>query len=650
MKQSIGKTPASSASRKKSLRDDHDVSGQRLREGLIALLIIGAVILFFWPVSNATFMTYDDLQNIAHNPRLNPPTWGSIPLFWKAPYEYLYIPLTYTIWTLLAMVSRTAKPDEIGLTIDASSFHALNLLFHVAAALVAYRLLRRLVKRPWPAAAGALLFALHPVQVEPVAWATGLKDVMSGLLSLIAMWQYVAFVQSRQTDSDKQHRTIAIGHYLVASVAFILALLSKPSAAMVPIAAFLVLPLTEHSADDSKKVSGTFFDSLRKRFLTPFLTLVPWLLLAVGCLLITRHAQPVRASTVMNAGALWQRPLIAADATAFYLYKLAIPFHLMPQYDHTPQAAIARGWIYWAWIVPAAVLIPGLLFRKRALWGLVALAIFVAAILPISGLVPFAFEELSLVADRYLYFAMLGPALALAFALTHVRRRWPAIIVSAWLLILGVLSLIQSTRWHDTRTLFEYELAVNPNSDVAYNNLSDYYYFRNQLGDLNTALDYADTMIQRFPQNAYGYLTRGSTLTKMGRFEEAIASLRKGLKLQPKDVTGLGNLAGALSETKQNDQAIQVCQQLIALAPDSDDTHVKFGVVLVHAQRHQQALVEFQNAVRLNPENPQAQTFLGFALEHEGRPEEAAEHFRAALSINPQFTPAAQGLARVGGM
>jgi len=426
MKQSLTRNRAKDVARNELKRLDGDASARRLREGLIALLIIGAVILFFWPVSNATFITYDDLPNIAQNPRMNPATWASIPLYWTAPYLSLYVPLTYTIWTLLAMMSHTAKPDEIGLHIDASSFHAVNLLLHVAAALVAYRLLRRLVKQPLAAAAGALLFALHPVQVEAVAWVTGLKDVLCGLLSLIALWQYIAFVQSRQPDADDQSRLKPIWHYILASIAFILALLSKPSAVMVPVAAaFIHLLLLrrkaedrtssiELSADTTNVARQTRFAAVR----TAAAALLPWFLLSLGCLLITRHAQQVRTSTVIEAGKLWQRPLIAADATAFYIYKLAIPFHLMPQYDHAPQAAIARGWIYWAWIVPMTVLVLTLLFRKRSPWALAALALLVAGILPVAGLVPFAFEHRSLVADRYLYFAMIGPAGALAYANT----------------------------------------------------------------------------------------------------------------------------------------------------------------------------------------------------------------------------------------
>ena len=651
MKHSMAKSITKPAAATKADRLDPDPSAQRVREGLIALLIIGAVIVFFWPVSNATFLTYDDLQNIAHNPRMNPPTWASIPLYWKSPYLYLYIPLTYMIWTLLAMVSRTAKPDEIGLRIDATSFHTLNLLLHAVAALVLYRLLRRLTRKPWAAAAGALLFALHPIQVEPVAWATGLKDVLSGLLSLIALWQYVTFVQASQDDIESELRFGAIWHYAIATIAFVLALLSKPSAAMVPIAAAVIHVLLLPPA--SKKVPGTFSHPGLKRFLTPFLSssisLVPWLLLSAGCLLITKHAQPVRASTVMNAGALWQRPLIAADATAFYIYKLLIPWHLMPQYDHTPQAAIARGWIYWAWIVPMTVLVIGLFYRKRAPWALASFALLVAGILPVSGLVPFAFEELSLVADRYLYFAMIGPAIALAYALAQTKMRWAGILASIWLLILGILALIQSTYWHNTRTLFEYEMTVNPNSDIAYNNLANYYNFRGSAEDQEKALGYAQTMVQKFPKLADGYFVEGSTLAALGRHDEAIAALRHGLQLEPNNMTALGNLASSLADKGQLDEAMKTIRQVLDFSPEDADAHRNYGGMLYVNHRDAEAQREFEAAIRYNPEDYQAHTALARLLAEKGQTQQAAEHYQAALSINPQYAPALDGFARLRG-
>ncbi|HEX4123189.1 MAG TPA: hypothetical protein VHY37_00570, partial [Tepidisphaeraceae bacterium] len=135
------------------------------------------------------FLSWDDNTFISGNHTLLPPTWHSVAVWWTNPDAGLWIPITYTAWGLLALTAQV--PGETGPTLDPYVFHFANLLLHVLAALVVFRLLEMLIKRRWPAAAGAALFALYPVQVEPVAWAMGLRDILGGLLTLAAIWQYL---------------------------------------------------------------------------------------------------------------------------------------------------------------------------------------------------------------------------------------------------------------------------------------------------------------------------------------------------------------------------------------------------------------------------------------------------------------------------
>lgn len=615
-----------------ALRAPSSPADSRLVTWLIGAMIAIAVVLVFFPVCDHSFVVYDDYENIARDVRMNPPTFENIVAFWKAPYLYLYVPLTYTAWTLLAMSARRVAPDSMGLRIDAGPFHTFNLFLHVMTAVVVYRLLLRLVKRPWAAAMGALLFALHPLQVEPVAWATGTKDVLSGLLALIALWQYIAFAQqSFEPTPDVHappHRRL---HYAVATIAFVLALLSKPSAVVVPLMA-VVIDLV----------------LLRRKLMQALISTGPWFALAAACALFTRHVQPVRATTIA-AGPLWARPLLATDAIAFYLYKIVWPLHLMPQYDHTPQAAIERGWIYWAWIAPAIVATLAILFRKRFAAGAAALALLVAGTLPVLGLAPFQFEEISLVADRYVYLAMIGPAIALASALAIARRSNRAILAccSVWLLLLGVRTFFQTLYWQDTRTLFEHELAVNPRSDIAYNNLANYYLFR---GDSQTALGYARQLVEKFPRLADGYLVMGAILAGENRPEEAIEYLRKGLALDPHDLNGLTNLAGLLAQTGRTQEARQVTDTVLAYAPENGQAHLNLAIMLAQQGKIDQALPEFAAAARCNPEDVKAQTYLADTLVIKGRNAEAAEHYSAALRLDPNYEPARQGLSRLNGM
>lgn len=166
------------------------------------VFLIIATFAVFAPVCGSEFVAWDDNLNVSKNPSFNPPTIETVAEYWKGPYLDLYIPVTYTIWGLLAAVAQVSVPDAMGIRLNPYVFHTANLLVHLTAVLAAYALLRRLIGRQWPALAGAMLFAIHPLQVEPVAWVTGLKDVLSGMLTIAALWQYVCYADERERSGD----------------------------------------------------------------------------------------------------------------------------------------------------------------------------------------------------------------------------------------------------------------------------------------------------------------------------------------------------------------------------------------------------------------------------------------------------------------
>src|SRR5262249_46308377 len=148
----------------------------------VAILILLTFAVFGRTLGNE-FVTWDDPQTISRNPWLNPPTLGSLGRTWREPVMDLWVPVTYTTWWLVALMSH--PPQAFG-------YHALNLLLHAATVVCVYFLLRRLELPTLAASIGAAIYAVHPMQVESVAWASGTKDVLSGLLSVAALWAYCA--------------------------------------------------------------------------------------------------------------------------------------------------------------------------------------------------------------------------------------------------------------------------------------------------------------------------------------------------------------------------------------------------------------------------------------------------------------------------
>ena len=163
-------------------------------QNLLALVVVAsAALLTFAPVLTNDFTWWDDHRTIHHNPLLNPPTWSGIAHYWRHPAMDLYVPVTYSVWGVTAMAATLSTPNEEGIWLNPALFHAVSLLVHMMAACLAFLVLRRLFDNSWAACGGALLFALHPVQTEPVAWASGLKDVLAGMFALAALHQYILF-------------------------------------------------------------------------------------------------------------------------------------------------------------------------------------------------------------------------------------------------------------------------------------------------------------------------------------------------------------------------------------------------------------------------------------------------------------------------
>ncbi len=406
-----------------------------MRLSLLRLLIVVATLATFAYLISCDFTLWDDADTVSHNPRLHPPTLHNVHYYWTtvgpaAPMG-LYIPVTYTFWSFIAKISYLP-----------SAFHTANILLHILAALAMFELLRVLLRHDWGALVGTLLFVLHPVQVEPVAWVSGTKDLLCGLFSLIALWQYTMYAEQR----PQKNR-----HYAIGLLCLILAMLTKPTAIVVPLMTLAI---------------DLFF--LRRQRRSVLKSLWPWLALMIPCAIWTTLSQP---DTWTASIPLWLRPPIAADAITFYLSKLLLPIHLCVDYGHRPQTVLSHASIYYIWIIPVAIAIPLLLLRRRWPTTFTVSLLFLLPLLPVLGFTPFEFQLYSTTADHYLYLAMLGPAFLVGSILSRHANRLNAIIATTVLALLATKSISQEPTWQNTQTLFEHTLNVNPNSFAAWNML-----------------------------------------------------------------------------------------------------------------------------------------------------------------------------------
>ncbi|MGN6727252.1 MAG: hypothetical protein ACTHLZ_15135, partial [Tepidisphaeraceae bacterium] len=405
------------------------IERSRLR-GLDYLLVAILTIAVFTPVLFSQFSPVDDQTMLLHNKQITEPSWAQLVDIWSQPKYRIYMPLPLTVWEILGAISIKACGYVAPL-----GFKIVSILIHAGAAAAAAWTLSILSRTRWPAIIGALVFALHPFQVESVAWTTGMKDLLCGLFAILAIGSYARFAwRNPMTHWRDGWWWASVGWSL-------LAMCSKPTAMTMP-ALLIGVDLFCRRCSAGRRAAA----------------LLPMLIPAGICALIIGSAQKHTSAPQL---ALPWRPLVAADAYAFYLRMIAWPLHMCPDYGRSPPRVYASGALYWTWLIPATVLVVAGIVRNRYVW--LGLLLFVVPILPTSGLVPFDMQQYSTVADHYMYQPMLGIGLIATWA----AIRWRSVMavalplaVMAW----GVISWRYATVWRNPETLFGYAGRVNPNS------------------------------------------------------------------------------------------------------------------------------------------------------------------------------------------
>jgi hypothetical protein len=544
---------------------------------ILRIIIFTVTFLTFARLIPCQFTWWDDNDTISQNSRLNPPTWNTLGFYWTTADEHqtmgLYVPVTYTLWSGLARIAHRDQPDSQGLFLNAWVFHLANIFIHAVTALVVFQLPLRLLANNIAAAFGALLFALHPVQVESVGWISGTKDLLCGLFSVSALLMQMRSVQTRSNDPHK--RWPARWRYWIGLLFFILAMLSKPTAVVVPLMCVVITVCL-------------LGQPLRKTIIS----LIPWFLLMIPCLYLTQKVQPAPWASPLP---IWVRPVVAADALAFYFYKLVLPIHLCIDYGHNQKAIVANHEIYFTWILPAVIAM--LLLRRcsKHLPVLAAWLLFLLPLAPILGFVPFEFQLISTTADHYLYLPMVGVAL---FAAWLIQRfcvpNWITIVI---LTTLGIRCVLQEPYWHDTRSLFNHTLAINPRSVPS-----------------------LDGMGYITGRDARRLTDAGQIVAGRKLFKESIAWYQKSLAYDPNSTPSMLNLALDYQKIGRTDLGLQQIHHIVQVQPEIPQglraDPISLAHLLIDFGDTPGAIAWLDDVLGRDPANTLASVLREHAIEH----------------------------------
>lgn len=591
--------------------------------------IVGCIFVVFGRAVAFGFTDWDDNVNVYENPLITSQSLDGLGRIWASPHASLYVPLVYTSYlveTFLAkglgwiLVGAGAWPrgvsaGEVSQILAVGLMHTTNLALHSLCAIAVYAILRRLIGNRNAALAGALLFALHPLQAEPVAWITGRKDVLSGALSL---WSLCLF-----------NMWLVGGSLLTAGMAgmlYVLALLSKPSAMALPVLA-LGFGLYHHCPQ--KRLAGA---------------LGPAFLLAIAWGLLSQRTQSGLGESPFALD-LWRRPFLAADSFCFYISKFLAPVGLAPIYPRTVASVFSADGV---WLKLPVLLVVGsvVLWRK----GLAALAMLwvLAPLAPVLGLVPFLFQYFSTVADRYFYVSLGGVGLLAGTLIAWVRAKRPKLYqpllvgTAVWVALLAVLTWRQVGFWSGPESLWARELVIHPKCTHALYNLASR---EAERGALNEAVRGYRQILEIDPAYASAYTNLMVVLRKMGALTEAKEVAAHALTLKPGSADNYIALGNAHIELGNFGAAADAFRAAIKGDPNDPDAHNNLGIALLQLQDEAGAEDAFRVATRLNERFASPRANLGIVLARRGRLPEAAEQLRIALDLDPGDTKSRARLA-----
>ncbi len=608
-----------------------------------ASVLAAVVLLAYLPLGNNGFVTWDDPLAITDNVYLRFLNRES--LRWMATTFHTgnWIPLT---WFSLALDYQVHR-------LDPRVFHFTNLALHIANTLLVFGFCRRLLflARPtegnaenpqwefWSAFLAALLFGLHPIHVESVAWATERKDVLYAFFYLSALWLYLDYgaPNSRfefEVLSSKlrwflnlwfkntQNSGLRIRNLklVFCFLLFALSLMSKPMAVTLP-AAFLALD----------------FWPLRRwrerRWRKAVLEKIPFFLLGLifGGLTFVSQATTHAFSTL--EGLTFQfRVMNAFRSLVFYLWKMAVPLNLVPLY---PVPRDGNG-LYYAQnnLAMAAVLaftLAAWVYRRKKPYLAAAWLFYLATLAPVLGIVQVGSQA---AADRYTYV----PSLAFFLPLAAGIMRWAdqrslrIAVTSFFALVLGALTWNQLALWRDSITLWESVTAAYPDvSQIAHTNLANAY---KQAGRPDDALREYDRAMAIPPPQAFTHDGKGTALLDEGRTGEAITEFKTAIELDPHYASPHRNLWFAYRRNGMRKEALAEIQQAAALDPHFADAFSDLGISYGEMGRGKDAEEAFQKALALDPTNTQYLMNLATTYQREHQWADAVEGYRKVLALD----------------
>jgi protein O-mannosyl-transferase len=578
----------------------------------VAVALIAATFLVYRPVWRAGFI-WDDDDHLTSNPAMT--ATNGLQMIWSSLSVSRYYPLTLTtFWVEHRLWDLNPLP-----------YHLVNIALHALSGLLVFFVLRRLrIPAPWLA---AVLWTLHPVSVESVAWITELKNTQSGVFFFLALLCYFRY----ESDS-KAH------WYVLAFLCAAAAMLSKPSTVVLPAVMLLCV----------------WWERGRWRW-QDLVRVSPFLVLSTGMSALTVLEQKghIQRSGMIESPLSWpERFIVAGKAVWFYAGKVLWPDQLAfvyPRWDVRPGDVAA-----WLPLAGVVVISAALLLLRRQGWAraaLFGLGCFVVGLLPVLGFFEVFYFRYSFVADHFQYLASVGLIALVTSALVWYGGQVGIIVGTLLVVVVALLSWRQADVYRDPVSLWQDTLTKNPDCWMAQNNIGVTLYDR---GRVKEAIGHYERALQKNPDLAVVRYNYANALCQLNRPAEALLHYERALQLRPRYAEAHSNYGQALQLLGKTAEAVREYEAALQIHPNIATTHNNLGNSLFQLDHTVEAIAHYNAALQLQPDFTEARNnlaaaeyTLGNGLFIIGQTDEAARHFEVALQNNPKIATAHFSLGNV---
>ena len=564
---------------------------------LVPVLLAVATLVAFSPCFDAAFTNWDEKRYLFETPFVTALTLENIRAMFSEKVLLSYNPLVVLSFAIDYSFVKTSP----------GWYHTVNVLLHIANGILLFLAIGKITGQRMVAAGVALLFALHPMHVESVAWVASRKDVLYTFFYFLSWWMYLVYLTSARR----------MAFYFLALFAFVLSLLSKSQAVTLPVLLLMSAVFVQKRWDKKE-----------------LLKLIPFFVLSVAIGYFTLQGAAASADKYATSLTFGDKLVYSLMALGIYLYKAFLPMNQSAIYAFP----IVSTQAYLVQIVLALALVAGSAwaawhFRKQiplVVFGIVFFYVHAFLILHILA------TNSSLVYERFTYVSYTGIFLAVTAVLAAIpstsRRSTAGWVFGIVLVVFGAATYARCGVWQNAETLWSDVIQKNPASDAAFNNRGEYYYTR---GELQKA--YADytASIGVNPRQPNPYNNRSVILMTEKRYAEALSDNSTALKLEPEFVAAYNNRGNIYFNTAQYDSAIRWFNEAVRREPSFASAWCNLGSSLLQKGQIPQALEKYEKAVALNPRYDEAYRYMGIAYIRMDSLDRALQYLRKADEINP---------------